>query len=429
MKKMNFLFMGLLAIGLCLVGCSDKAPFSSDQVPTVTQQLQKEGAGLTDVPPEGFVVEPVDYPEDLGTHFVIYKNYSAWFGFNTSEQVLQAPPFNFVTGTDYIVKPMSDLALGIPAGTDVVFIPGASNGNALNQITDEKAPAAQAALDAFVKGGGCLVIVVGDNSGDAYLVPGLLGTADDALTCQGLTILDPTHPFIIGPDQIQGTGDDLNNNNIDAQQVGSLGVGNCNFCFDTHGSLAGILPGGATVHIVEQVTGKPAFAEYSLGSGKVILTTRPMEFFCDNPQILINWFFYAINLARGVEIDLDIKPQSCPNPLNTKSKGVLPVAVLGTTDLDVNDIDVSTVQLNGVAPLRSSIEDAATPVSNRQDVCDCTTDGADGFADLSLKFDTQDIVASLGAVNDGDVVQLTLTGNLNDGTAIEGVDCVVIIKK
>lgn len=29
-----------------------------------------------------------------------------------------------------------------------------------------------------------------------------------------------------------------------------------------------------------------------------------------------------------VSVELDIKPQSCPNPLNTKSKGVLPVAVL-----------------------------------------------------------------------------------------------------
>ena len=133
--------------------------------------------------------------------------------------------------------------------------------------------------------------------------------------------------------------------------------------------------------------------------------------------------------CKVVEIDLDIKPQSCPNPLNTSSKGVLPVAVLGSSRLDVNDIDVSTLQLKGVSPLRSSIADVATPVANKQDVCDCTTDGPDGFTDLELKFDTQDIVASLGAVNDGDEVTLTLTGNLNDGTPIKAEDCVVIIKK
>lgn len=40
-----------------------------------------------------------------------------------------------------------------------------------------------------------------------------------------------------------------------------------------------------------------------------------------------------------IDVALDIKPQSCPNPFNTKSKGVLPVAILGTADLNVNDIN------------------------------------------------------------------------------------------
>ena len=56
-------------------------------------------------------------------------------------------------------------------------------------------------------------------------------------------------------------------------------------------------------------------------------------------------------------------------------------------------------------------------------------DGADGFDDLSLKFDTQAIVAALGVVYDGEQKVLTLTGNLNDGTPIKGKDCVVIISK
>jgi hypothetical protein len=172
------------------------------------------------------------------------------------------------------------------------------------------------------------------------------------------------------------------------------------------------------------------------GAGCIVLTGPDQHFhgfrgaggFAGNQYNLllneVNWVTHCV-----LEVDLDIKPTSCPNPLNTKSKGVLPVAVLGSASLDVNDIDISTVQLKGVAPLRSSVEDVATPVSNRQGVCDCTTDGADGFDDLSLKFDKQDIVAALGAVSDGDEVVLTLTGNLNDGTPITGEDCVVIIKK
>jgi hypothetical protein len=130
--------------------------------------------------------------------------------------------------------------------------------------------------------------------------------------------------------------------------------------------------------------------------------------------------------GNGGRVAIDIKPQSCPNSLNTKSKGRLPVAILGTSDFDVNDVDVSTVQLEGVSPLRSNIKDVSTPVVDPQDECDCTTDGAYGFDDLSLKFDTQDIVTALGPVNDGDQIVLTLTGNLNDGTAIEGQDCIII---
>ena len=48
------------------------------------------------------------------------------------------------------------------------------------------------------------------------------------------------------------------------------------------------------------------------------------------------------------------------------------------------------------------------------------------IVDLALKFDTQEIITALGAVQNGDIRVLTLTGELMDGTAIEGSDCVVI---
>ena len=47
----------------------------------------------------------------------------------------------------------------------------------------------------------------------------------------------------------------------------------------------------------------------------------------------------TISVVSIVEVGVDIKPGSCPNPFNTKSKGVLPVAVLGTKDLDVTTVD------------------------------------------------------------------------------------------
>jgi hypothetical protein len=128
-------------------------------------------------------------------------------------------------------------------------------------------------------------------------------------------------------------------------------------------------------------------------------------------------------------LDIDIKPGSCPNPLNVKDKGVLPVAILGSEDLDVFNIDPDSVRLEGVAPVRYSYEDVSQPVSNQTDDCDCTTEGPDGYIDLVLKFDTQEIVTAIGSVYDGDELLLTLTGEDLIGTPIEGTDCVVIIAK
>ncbi len=134
---------------------------------------------------------------------------------------------------------------------------------------------------------------------------------------------------------------------------------------------------------------------------------------------------YDLTVEVGViGVSVDIKPMSWPNPLNVKDKGVLPVAILGTADFDVSQVDPATVRLEGVAPLRWALEDVGQP--------GVPLAGPDGIMDLSFKFDAQAIVAVLGVVNDGDNVVLHLTGNLKPefgGTPIAGEDVVVIIKK
>jgi len=124
------------------------------------------------------------------------------------------------------------------------------------------------------------------------------------------------------------------------------------------------------------------------------------------------------------EVSLDIKPGSCPNPINTRARGVLPVALLGTADLDVYNIDVESLRLEGVAPIRADFEDVATPFEG--ELCGCTEDGPDGWLDMTLKFSVQEIIGAIGPSPTGDRV-LTLTGMLLDGREIEGMDCVVIV--
>lgn len=133
--------------------------------------------------------------------------------------------------------------------------------------------------------------------------------------------------------------------------------------------------------------------------------------------------------APVIEVDFDIRPTSCPNPLNVKAGGDLPVAILGSANFDVNDIDLSTLQLEGVSAIRTNIEDVTGPVTDPEDDCECNTDGPDGFQDLTIKFDNRAIASALGDVIDGEQVQLNITGALKDGTPISGLDCVSIIQK
>jgi hypothetical protein len=137
-----------------------------------------------------------------------------------------------------------------------------------------------------------------------------------------------------------------------------------------------------------------------------------------------------------IDVFIDIKPGSCPNPLNVKSKGVLPVAVLGSADFDVSTIDPATVRLSregveGEVPLlRWSYEDVGTPFEG--ELCGCHALNGDGYADLSLKFDMQALIPGLelGGVK-GNTLPLTLTGNLKEefgGTPVKGQDCVWVLK-
>jgi len=139
-----------------------------------------------------------------------------------------------------------------------------------------------------------------------------------------------------------------------------------------------------------------------------------------------------LGIGDACRAEVDIRPGGCPNPLQVKSQGVLPVAILGAPTFDVTKLDVGSVRLQGVAPLHSSLEDVSTPVPGESSVtgrcAECEETGPDGLLDLTLKFDTQEIVRALGSLEDRACRVLVLTGQLDDGTPIVGVDVVVILE-
>ncbi len=133
----------------------------------------------------------------------------------------------------------------------------------------------------------------------------------------------------------------------------------------------------------------------------------------------------TVNAEPALEVAVDIKPGSCPNLLNVKSQGILPVAILGTQQFDAGMIDPTSIRLGEVAPIRSNYEDVAAPSLQIAD-SNCIETGLDGFIDLTFKFKTQEIVEAFGEVSNGEILELPLTGVLFDGTPIAGADHVLI---
>ena len=154
----------------------------------------------------------------------------------------------------------------------------------------------------------------------------------------------------------------------------------------------------------------PGQVTFSGGSGT--LTGK----YGDQNQIPINLSFFSsgtfiIYLAppeTSVEqVEIDIKPGSYPNSINLKSKGVVPVAVLTTEDIDAITIDPDTVKFAGASPLRWTQED----VDN------------DGDMDMLFHFKTQELNL------DENSTEAMLTGETFGGDGITGTDEVRIVPK
>jgi hypothetical protein len=116
---------------------------------------------------------------------------------------------------------------------------------------------------------------------------------------------------------------------------------------------------------------------------------------------------------------IDIRPGSQLNLLNVEDDGVLPVVIEGTLeDVNVLEIDLASIRLHGVAPVSCRYEYLYSIRPNRAPI-----------SNLVLQFDVQDLVAVLGTDKDGKVIELTLTGELNDGTNIQGKDSILVISR
>jgi hypothetical protein len=109
-------------------------------------------------------------------------------------------------------------------------------------------------------------------------------------------------------------------------------------------------------------------------------------------------------VAADDAFTIDIRPHQDPNVLNVNVIGWLPVAIYG----DWGNVDPETVELEGVPALQW--------YDDKGDY-------------LLVKFDAAAVIDTFGAVNEGDILTLWLTGALYDGTLFDASDEVVILKR
>jgi hypothetical protein len=116
---------------------------------------------------------------------------------------------------------------------------------------------------------------------------------------------------------------------------------------------------------------------------------------------------HALAIAAPLRVTIDVKPRRANDPIQLRSRGVIPVAILGSATFDVNEIDVSTLAFGpgGASPKRK--KGVAFVDLNR-----------DGFVDLVARYPTRQTGISVG------VSEACLTGELLDGTPFDGCETI-----
>jgi probable HAF family extracellular repeat protein len=111
-------------------------------------------------------------------------------------------------------------------------------------------------------------------------------------------------------------------------------------------------------------------------------------------------------ISEADRVKIDIKPGDPANSINLRSRGVVPVAVISTSEFDALAIDYASVVFAGAKPAKWGKVDV----------------NSDGRVDMLFHFRTQELKLSVKCA------EAKLTGKTTDGKLIDGIDSVKILK-
>lgn len=145
--------------------------------------------------------------------------------------------------------------------------------------------------------------------------------------------------------------------------------------------------------------------------------------------------------ALQTPLNVDIMPGVCPNELSTwgatsldlpsSAKAAPPVAgvsiaLLGSADLNVFTIDAASVSLAGLTATSTKFEDVGAHSTIRESgPCDCNSTGPDGFTDLVVGFERDEVTSLLTAGETPRELKVSARSTAN--VSHVGTDCLRLI--
>jgi DNA-binding beta-propeller fold protein YncE len=129
--------------------------------------------------------------------------------------------------------------------------------------------------------------------------------------------------------------------------------------------------------------------------------------------------FRIQKFAAYLPVDIDIKPGGYPKSINLGEHGLLPIAILGSEDFDVGDIDSATVEIGGITLAERGSAKAPKLAFSFEDV------NSDGYLDIMTFFEVQTLV--IEGILTETTTELVINASLTDGRLIEGTDSVNIV--
>jgi len=185
-----------------------------------------------------------------------------------------------------------------------------------------------------------------------------------------------------------------------------------------------------TAYLDGAVVGSELFDTGGSGAGGSFAGVEfaaPFDRVVIDPANNTNSFFCIDDLrfsgaSSGITVEIDIRPGTQPNPVNSISAGVIPVAILSSAEFDAPaEVDRASLTF-GSSRAEAGVAGRGRPGAQRP-ACAAEDVNRDGRTDLLCRFETR-----AAGFERGDT-EGTVKGETLEGVQLTGTDAVVVVRR